>query len=117
MKRRLVLLAAIGLVLISQAVAATADEHGGLPEHAHVLILDAEVDFSGEEPVLLDARGCVDLAGNLPLSLRAHHTNVHFGPAGEALITHAGHVVAPTAPFPGVPWTDCESLLAFFGVD
>ncbi|MBY5163724.1 hypothetical protein [Salsipaludibacter albus] len=117
MKRRLALLGAIALVLISQAVAATADEHDALPEHPHVLVLDAQVDFSGEEPVLLDARKCVDLAGNLPLSLRAHHTNVHFGPAGQALLTEAGHVVAPTAPFPGVPWTDCESFLAFFGVD
>jgi hypothetical protein len=39
---------------------------------------------------------------------------VHFGTAGEALFDRAGHVVVPTAPFPEIPWSNCEELIAFF---
>lgn len=121
MRRTTAVAVASGLALAGAGVAgsaAVADEHvGGLPEHSHVLVLGAELDLSGEHPVLLDARKCVDLAAGQALPLKAQHQHVHFGNAGEALMVHAGNLVAPTAPFPGVPWTDCESLLAFFGVD
>jgi hypothetical protein len=39
--------------------------------------------------------------------------------AGEAL-SHNGNIVVPVAPFPeplgeALPWSDCDSLLDFFG--
>jgi hypothetical protein len=96
----------IGILLGSSAIPASAQ----LPEHPHVLVLGLELDEQGQ-PV--GFHKCVDLAANQALPLNAQHEHVHFGPAGQALFTHAGHVVVPTAPFPEVPWTDCESLIAF----
>jgi hypothetical protein len=107
MRKVLALGLTVGLLLGLSAVPASAQ----LPPHPHVLVLGLELDEQGE-PV--GFRKCVDLAANQPLPLNAQHQHVHFGPAGEALFTHAGHVVVPTAPFPGIPWTDCESLIAFF---
>jgi hypothetical protein len=84
--------------------------------HGHVLVLGVVVD-EFDEPV--SVRKCVDLAANQALTLNAHHAHVHFGQAGEALARN-GNFIVPVAPFgeplfPSVPWTDCESLLAFFG--
>lgn len=110
MKKLLVLAIAIGLMVVGTA--ATADQH--LPEHPHVLVIGLEFDEATETPISVDR--CVDLAANQALRLNAQHAHMHFGTAGEALFTHAGHAVVPTAPFPGVPWTDCESLLEFFGL-
>jgi hypothetical protein len=107
MRKVLALGLTVGLLLGLSAVPASAQ----LPPHPHVLVLGLELDEQGE-PV--GFRKCVDLAANQPLPLNAQHQHVHFGPAGEALFAHAGHVVVPTAPFPGIPWTDCESLIAFF---
>jgi hypothetical protein len=107
MRRVVALGLALGLLLGMAAVPASAQ----LPTHPHVLVLGLELDEHGE-PV--GFRKCVDLAANNRLPLNAHHAHVHHGSAGEALFTHAGHVVVPVAPFPGVPWTDCESLIAFF---
>ena len=108
MKRLLALGLTVGLLLGLSAVPASAQ----LPEHPHVLVLGLELGENGEP---LGIRKCVDLAANEALPLNAQHQHVHFGTAGQALFTHAGHVVIPTAPFPEVPWTDCESLIAFFG--
>ena len=96
---------------------AAADEHEApapIPPHPHLLVIGAEVDFSGEEPVLLDYRRCVDIAANQALPLNAHHEHVHFGRAGEALM-QAGHLFVPAAPAFNLPWTDCESFLAIVG--
>jgi hypothetical protein len=82
-----------------------------LPEHPHVLVLGLELDEQGE-PV--GFRKCIDLAANQPLPLNSQHQHVHFGTAGEALFDRAGNVVAPTAPFPEIPWSNCEELIAFF---
>lgn len=86
-----------------------------LPEHGHILLQRPVVDFLPEGPqgpgvYLVDYRKCVDLAGNQALPLRAQHTHLHFGTGGEALFEHAGHVVIPVAPFPGVPWTGCDDF-------
>ncbi len=97
----------IGLLLGVAAVPVS----GQLPPHPHMLVLGLEFDEQ-EEPI--GFRKCVDLAANRALPLNVHHEHLHFGPAGEALFTHAGHAVVPAAPFPGVPWTNCESLIAFF---
>ena len=103
---------ALGLGLaIVVGLGLSAGPAAALPEHPHVLVLGVEWDAHGH-PV--GYRKCVDLAANQPLPLRAQHQHMHFGTAGEALAVHAGHIVAPTAPFPGVPWTDCETLIAFF---
>lgn len=118
---RRVLVAAVTLSLLSVLLAGTASagpdhDTGPLEPHPHVLVLGVEVDESGE-PVAV--RRCVDLAANQPVPLNAHHVHVHFGTAGEAL-GDAGNFVVPVAPFPSpfddpLPWSDCASLLAFFG--
>lgn len=115
--RRLTLLAILGALLSLGAMAAfanPADEHDPeLPEHPHVLVVGVEFDSTGS-PV--SVKKCVDLAANQKLPLNAHHVHVHFGTAGFKLATNTNNVVVPTAPFPGVPWTDCDSLLDFFGL-
>lgn len=118
MARKLVVVAMVLGMVVAGTALALADPPGSdssLPEHPHVLLLGAEVDFSADDPVLLGARKCVDLAANRALPLNAHHAHIHFGSPGEALFEHAGHIVAPAQPFP-VPWSDCESMLAFFGL-
>lgn len=116
--RRLTLLALLGALLSFGAMAAfanPADEHDSpFPEHPHMLVLGVELDSTGEVPV--SVRKCVDLAANQALPLNAHHAHVHFGTAGVKLATNASNFVVPAAPLPGVPWTDCESLLDFFGL-
>lgn len=120
MKRIAALTAATALALAGAAVtgtSASADEH--IPDHGHALLLGVDLDLSGPAPVVLGVRKCVDLAGNRAVPLHAHHDNLHFNQGGTAaakLFTRAGHVVAPVAPFPGPPWTDCASLLATFGL-
>jgi hypothetical protein len=119
MRRVLVVGVILGLLsigLIGTAVASP-DHNTPFEPHAHVLVLGVVVDESGE-PVSI--RKCVDLAANTALPLNAHHVHVHFGQAGEAL-SQSGNVVVPVAPFPApfdepVPWSDCESLLDFFGL-
>ena len=110
MRTAVALVLTIGLLLGLSAVPVLAQ----LPPHPHVLVLGLELDEQGQP---IGFHKCVDLAANQPLPLNAQHQHVHFGHAGEVLFTHAGHVVVPTAPFPGVPWTNCESLIAFFFPD
>ena len=102
-----------GALLVGAA--ATADEHEGppLPEHGHMLLLDATLEFTETGPPLISYETCIDLANARTLRLNAHHEHLHFGRAGEAQHT-AGNVVVPTAPFPGLPWTDCASFAVFF---
>ncbi len=57
-------------------------------------------------------RKCVDLANNQALPLHVHHEKLHFGRAGEALRTNAGHFVVPTAPFSH--FRDCAHLAELF---
>jgi hypothetical protein len=108
------LIAALTLVFVSGLFAGPALSQE-FPEHPHVLVLGAEFDEQGE-PV--GFRNCIDLAANQPLPLNSQHQHVHFGTAGEALFEHAGHVVAPTAPFPDpeepLPWSNCAELIDFF---
>ncbi|MFC5380976.1 hypothetical protein [Aquipuribacter nitratireducens] len=107
-----------GALAAATLAPAAADSHEPpppIPPHAHLLVLDAEVDFSGEEPVLLDYRRCIDLAANRQLPLGSQHEHVHFGTAGEALEAGGGHLVVPTAPAFGLPWTNCATFLEIFG--
>jgi hypothetical protein len=107
--------AAATALTVAAGPAAVADQHEPppIPPHPHLLLVGAEVDFSGEVPVLLDYVRCVDVAANRALPLNAHHEHVHFGRAGEAL-TSAGHLFIPAAPAFDLPWTDCASFLAIF---
>ena len=124
--RRLLVVLAVALMVSSAAAIALADEHDNgheFPEHPHILVQRPVIDlydFPGDEmgpvPAVIDVRKCVDLAGNNSLPLGSQHHNVHFGNAGEKLFEKAGHVVAPAAPFPGVPrrtattsWGCCRS--------
>lgn len=117
MKTPLILATAAAAALAVSGSPSTAAEHeepAPIPPHPHLLLIGAEVDFTGEEPVLLDYRRCVDVAANRKLPLNAHHEHVHFGRAGEALF-QAGHLFIPAAPAFDLPWTDCESFLAIMG--
>src|SRR5918994_6940102 len=112
--RRLSLLVLV-VSMLALATPASAQEPEFEP-HPHMLVLGLELDASGE-PV--GFRKCVDLAAGEVLPLEAHHEQVHFGTAGEALFTKAGHVAVPGAPFPApfeepVPWSNCEELIDFF---
>lgn len=115
--RRMSAVAVLGALLLlltgtMVAVASPREDHDQpFPEHPHVLVLGVQVD-ENDEPV--SVKKCVDLASNQALPLNAHHVHVHFGRAGEALASN-GNFVVPVAPFPGVPWSDCETLLDFFG--
>lgn len=104
--------AVLVLILALFASLVNAEEHEELPEHGHILGLGLEFDEDTGE--LLSYRKCVDLANNRALPLHSHHEQVHFGQAGEALI-FAGNGVAPTAPFPEIPWEDCADFEAIFG--
>lgn len=112
--RKLLVVAVVSGLMSLAAVAWAGPDHSSppdpLPEHPHVLVLGLE--FDGED--IVGARKCIDLAANRALPLNAHHDHVHFGPAGDALFVNGSHGVAPTAPFPDVPWANCEELLAFF---
>lgn len=122
MRRSIVLVVVASLTLLVAGSVATATEHDHdhtLPDHPHVLVLGVEI--SGPWPptaeTSLDFRKCVDLAANQALPLKTQHHNVHFGTANQMLITKAGHLIAPTAPFPDVPWADCDSFAEFWSGD
>ncbi len=96
----------IGCVAILGTVLAQED----LPRHPHLLVLG--VEFDGETPT--GFKQCVELAAGQALRLNSHHDHAHFGTAGAALAEKAGNFVVPAAPFPGVPWSNCAELEAFF---
>lgn len=92
-------LAALGLAagtVTMSAGPAAAEGHGGPPPHGHVLLLG--VQWDGDQPV--SYWKCVDLAGGNALGMNAHHSSVHVGKAGQALVG-AGHLAMPTFGFPG----------------
>jgi hypothetical protein len=103
----------VSALLIIGATAATVSaqgkDWGGIPPHAHVMLLGAEID--GEGTLTFDR--CVEFAAGRALPNRAHHDSVHTGVAGgspfvQGALWDAGHIVAPMAPL--TPWTGCESL-------
>jgi len=106
MKRALMVFVAAGLLVGILGTSAGADQH--IPLHPHMLVLG--IEFDGEEPVGYEK--CIDLAANNKLPLSAHHSALHVGTGGEALLNHAGHIVVPGAPVS--PWADCEELIGFF---
>ena len=93
---------------------ALAMDHGDGPpvEHGHVLVLGLQFDGDGNPSI----RKCVDLANGRALRNNAHHDNLHTGRAGEA-VAGAGHLVIPTAPLPGVRWSNCAELKTAFGLE
>jgi hypothetical protein len=105
-------LALLSAVLIIGATAATVGaqgkDWGGIPPHAHVLLLGAEID---QGSLVFDR--CVEFAAGAVLPNTAHHESVHTGAAGgspfvQGALWDAGHIVAPLAPL--TPWTGCESF-------
>ncbi len=116
MKRLILLFAFLGLLgLVAFANPVTADEHETpLPPHPHMLLQKATVVFGAEGPQVSYKR-CVDLAANQAVPLHAHHEKVHFGTTGVSFMGgESGHIVIPTAPFPGVPWGNCAGFALFF---
>lgn len=110
-------LALLTVLMVGTALGSPDHDTGPLEEHPHALVLGVEVDES-DNPI--SVRKCVDLAANQPIPVNAHHVHVHAGQAGEAL-SQNGNFVIPLAPFPepfapGLPWSDCDSLLAFSGL-
>jgi hypothetical protein len=99
------------LALLMAGGLAMADESGPV-EHGHVLVLGLQFDGDGNPSI----RKCVDLANGRALRNNAHHGHLHMGRAGVAL-AGAGHAVIPTMPLPGIPWSNCAELKAFFGLE
>lgn len=111
------------LVAVALGVAAFGGTaQGELPEHGHVMLVGVEVIPGSFPPVPSSVRNCVDLAANQALPLHVHHSHLHFGNVNEVFAAHTSNVVVPVAPFPDpfgpgeVPWSDCASLLDFFGL-
>jgi hypothetical protein len=112
------LLAAVALGVAAFGGTAQAE----LPEHGHVMLVGVEVIPGSFPPAPSSVRNCVDLAANQALPLHVQHAHMHFGTVNEVFEAHTNNVVIPVAPFPDpfgpgeVPWTDCASLLDFFGL-
>ncbi len=114
MKRLSVLALAVGLGVMITGAVATAE----LRPHPHILLIGADIEFdeTANPPLIVhDFRKCVDIASNQILRLNAHHQHFHFGKAGDALRAKTGNFPLPAAPFPGVPWEDCDGFEAIFG--
>ena len=111
MKRFAALTGVLALFMVGAMALAMGDDHGPV-EHGHVLVLGLQFDGDGNPSI----RTCVDLANGRALRNNAHHDHLHTGRAGEA-VAGAGHQVIPTAPLPGVPWSNCTELKAFFGIE
>lgn len=105
--KRVVAVAALGAMVFGALFVGPA--FSDLPEHGHLLLTGLEFNEEGD-PV--GFQKCRELANGQALRLNAHHEHVHFGPAGEALSVRAGNAVVPLAPFPGVPWSNCEEFAA-----
>lgn len=110
-KRLAVFLLAASMTLLLAGVSASGEEHE-LPEHAHILLLNAEVAFEPSLTVTYDK--CVDLANNRALKLNAHHQHIHFADSGVSFGGASGNLVGPAAGFPDIPWQDCATLANFF---
>ena len=111
MKRIAALTGVLALLMAGGLASSSEDAHGPV-EHGHVLVLGLQFDGDGNPSI----RKCVDLANGRALRNNAHHDHLHTGRAGEA-VGGAGHAVIPTAPLPGVPWSNCAELKAAFGLE
>jgi hypothetical protein len=117
MRKAAVVSLAVGLLTFGLAGPAQADgdgHEGPVPKHGHVLVLGMVWDMVEDEPTPVDFRKCVNVAGGKALKNIAHHDGIHAGKAGAALVSKAGHAVAPTAPL----WPEmggCADLEAMFG--
>lgn len=109
MKRTLVA-AAVTTLALSGAVSVGSAVSQELPEHGHLFLTGLEFDAEGEP---IGYKKCRVLANGQALPLNAHHEHLHFGTAGEAQFNNAGNAAVPLAPFPDVPWTNCEEFAAF----
>jgi hypothetical protein len=100
--------AAIILGATAAAVSAQGKDWGGVPPHAHVLLIGAEIDGGN-----LYFDRCVEFAAGRVLPNAAHHESVHTGVAGGSpfapgALYAAGHIVVPMVPL--TPWTGCEDF-------
>lgn len=107
--KRVIAAAALGAMVFGTMLAGPAFSDGHLPEHGHLLLTGLEFDETGEP---INYKKCRELANGQALRLNAQHQHLHFGTAGEALFDRAGNAVVPLAPFPGVPWSNCEEFAA-----
>lgn len=105
---RSLLMVVLALAVLALAATAMVRANGEIPRHPHMLVLGLEFGPTG-----ITYKKCVDLAHNQPLPLNAHHEHVHFGKAGEALRTNAGHFAIPAAPFSDI--NNCAHLAELFG--
>ena len=112
MRRVLALLSAALIIGATVAtVSAQAKDWGGVPPHAHVLLVGGEITQQGT--LVFDR--CVEFAAGRALPNRGHHDSVHTGAAGgspfvQGALWDAGHIVVPMAPFVPFDWTGCESF-------
>jgi hypothetical protein len=111
MRRMLALLSALGMLVVL-AIPAAADHHTPLDHpHTHALLIGADIEWVDATPpyVIHGFDRCVELAGGKALKHNRFHQNIHFGRAGEALATRAGHLIVPLSLF-GLD--SCDQLAA-----
>ena len=99
------------LVLVAVAIPVAADDH--IPPHPHMLLQKVEIVFDENgQPQLAGFKRCVDLAGNHPVPLNAHHAHIHTGTTGVSFGGgESGHVVFPGAPL--TPFENCKQLVEY----
>jgi hypothetical protein len=115
MRRTFALLSALGMLVVL-AVPAAADHHTPLDHpHTHALLIGADVEWVDALPpyVIHGFDRCVELAGGKALKHNRFHENIHFGRAGQALATQAGHLVVPLSVF---GFDSCGELSSFIEV-
>lgn len=112
MKQHLAL-AIVALVLAAVVLGAALAQP--FPEHPHLFVQHLEFDVIEGTLHVVGWKSCKFLAAGQALPLNSQHANLHFGTAGEALFTRAGHAVVPAQPFP-VPWANCEELAGFLPI-
>lgn len=127
MRRFFTVAVAAIMTLVLAGGAATAAQHDHdheeLPEHPHVLVVGVEYEEvetpEGVERVAVAYKNCIDLAANQALKLNAHHHNVHFGTPNMKFFENLDgrNLVIPMAPFPGVPFANCDELIEMSGVE
>jgi hypothetical protein len=111
----------IALALLVSALSGTAAAQDRPPPfdqpHDHVLLIGADVEWVTPAPglppyVIHGFDRCVPLAGGHAVPLKAHHDRVHFGRAGQALVS-AGHLVIPLGILGFSSCAELEAALPF----
>lgn len=102
--KRLTVLAMSLAIMTGSFAVAQANE---LPEHGHLMLSGLVFDDAGDP---IGYKKCRLLANGKALALHTHHDKLHFGATGDKLWDNASIAIVPLAPFPNVPWSNCEEF-------